>query len=87
MSGQPPLAIDQTSQGLKEEPDGRGQPWKSETVIVKEKKNQRIEIIKLGTVLRISTVMSVKESRTYLEKLYKVQAPKSTKADTGLCRL
>lgn len=47
MSGQPPLALDQTSQGLRggrergrEEGGGEGQPWKSQPVIVKEKKIQ-----------------------------------------------
>lgn len=40
---------------------GEGQPWKSQPVIVKEKKSKRIEIIKLGTVSSgISTVTAVK---------------------------
>lgn len=38
-----------------------GQPWKSQPVIVKEKKSKRIEIIKLGTISSgISTVTAAK---------------------------
>ena len=37
------------------------QPWKSQPVIVKKKKSERIEIIKLGTISSgISTVAAVK---------------------------
>lgn len=76
----------------KAQPRGGGvtKPWKSQPVIVKEKKSKRIEIIKLGTISSgISTVTVVKSEGLCTDlcqnnSLLSVSR-KSREADAGLC--
>lgn len=90
MSGRPPLALDQTSQGPTEGGGGVAKPWKSQPVIVKEKKSKRIEIIKLGTISSgISTVTVVKSEGLCTDLCQNnsllIVSRKSREADAGLC--